>query len=204
MNAFELYNEKGKPCGIWCCGKCRKLVLSPTWRQAEKSTQEEAERCCRPPVCDTCHKEFKPQYSNQVHECDECERSRLATERDARLFKRIESAEDVTGNYDGPVYVEGSNGGDMGEGYFSSIECVYDDEDGADGWAFACTSRIEKLDIDHCIENLCSDGYEDMQDRLMIPQSLKDAVDEFNRLNETALTVWEADYKRKVRIAAEE
>lgn len=208
MNAFELYDENHKPTGIFACGKCRKLTLNPRWHETgqPKSTREEAEKCCRPPVCNTCHKEFKPRYSNQVHECSDCERTRLNIERSARLLKRLETAEDVTGTYDGPIYIEGSNGGDMGEGFYSLADYAVeyfdeeDETDGSFGWAFACKSRAEKLDINDCIENLCSDGYEDMEYHLTIPQSLNDAIDEFNRVNEQALTIYETDYKRKVRL----
>ena len=203
MDAFQLYNEKGTPTGVWCCGKCRKLVLEPAWRpsgDSPKSTQEAAESCCRPPTCVVCGKEMKPGYDR---ECSECRDSRYQRERAARQLKRLEAAEDVSATYEGPVYYEGT-GGDMGEGYHSSVEqlaeSLYDDGFDDPDWAFACESRQLKLDLDHAIENLCSDSYEGMEDQLTIPQSLRDAVAEFNEINKVALTVYECDYKRKVRV----
>lgn len=202
MNAFELYNEHGKPTGVWCCGKCRKLTLSPAWTPSSedpKSTKEAADECCMPPKCSTCGGDRQPGYER---ECSTCRSKRWNAESAERLAKRIEKAEDVTGNYEGPVYIEGGRG-DMGEGFYSSIEYAIDsvlDSEDDEKWAFTCTSRVEKLCIGNAIEHLCYDGYEDMADNLQIPDSLAAAVDEFNRINEKALTVWDVDYSRKINL----
>jgi hypothetical protein len=39
-----------------------------------------------------------------------------------------------------------------------------------------------------------------MFESLAVPKSLQEAIDEFNRINQTALTVWNVDYSRKVRL----
>lgn len=211
MDAFQLFTEAAKPTGIWCCGKCRKLTLSPVWSPSSdnpRSTQEAAEACCRPPVCEGCGKDFERQYSNSS-ECRECERARRDREAIERLERLIEKAEDVTATYDGPLFIEGAMvSGDWGDEFFSDKSAViesyeYEDEELPE-WAFACKSRIEKLDLDRAIENLCRDGYEDMEIRLTMPPSLEAAIVEFNTTNEAALTVYETDYKRKVRLTREE
>jgi len=210
MNAFQLHNDKGKPTGIWCCGECRKLVLSPLWtanRDNPKSTKEAADICCDPNgrmYCFTC----KAICMGVQHgECKLCRDKADAKRREERAIsdrKRLENAQDVTDSYDGPVYIDGYSG-DWGEGFFSSVEAVHDYLDHLEivdlpEFAFCCESRIERLDLDFVIENLCSDGYEDMENRLTIPESLKAAVAEFNELNRDDLTVWNTDYKRKVRL----
>jgi len=207
MHAFELYNERHEPTGIWCCGKCRRLTLSPLWTigndSEPKSTREAAELCCTTPKCKTCGSEFDPSHSQRV-ECGKCEAERRTLERARAVAGRISKADDATGNYDGPLYMEDSGGGDWGEGFFSSMEALLDYLEYHDGdrpqWVFACTPQDCKLDIDDMVEQLTSDGYEDMADNIHIPASLREAVEEFNRVNETALRLWNTDYKRKIRV----
>ncbi len=213
MDAFELFNESQKPTGIWCCGKCRKLVLSPWWtinNKTEKSTREAAEACCRSPVCKTCQQEYTPPCVSSLNECQKCSNERFQKESWERYQKRLETAEDVTATYDGPVYAEHRDDGDMNDGFFSEMEilldCVEDGEEedgGLPEWVFACRPRIENMDLGTILENLCSDGYEDMEDHLEIPDSLSKAIDEFNAINEAALTVYDVDYKRKIRVKPE-
>lgn len=202
MNAFELFNEHGNPCGVWCCGNCRKLVLSPVWSPDStepKSTREAAEKCCTPKLC-KCGKEAE----TYGHECGKCRSERWSQEQHQRHAKRLLAAEDVTGTYNGPVYVEFSNGGDMGEGYYSSVELVVEDaecaEEESPQWAFACRAEVRGLNIDGALEQVCDDGYEGMGDNLEIPKSLRDEVDKFNKENESRLTCYEVDYKRKVKV----
>lgn len=214
MEAFELYNENQKPTGVWCCGKCRKLVLSPQWTtdsKAERSTREAAEACCRPPVCETCQQEYTPIFAVSGHgECEKCSDSRYQKKAWDLYQKRLKNAEDVTSTYDGPIYAENRNDGDMQDGYFSEVGILLDyaedgeEEDGGlPEWVFACWSRIEKMDIGTILENLCYDGYEDMETYVVVPDSLEKAIAEFNADNEKALTVWEVDYKRKIRVKTE-
>jgi hypothetical protein len=67
-------------------------------------------------------------------------------------------------------------------------------------WAFCCKPTHQKLDLEDAIHRLCEDGYEDMWESLEVPKSLQEAVAEFNRINQTALTVWNVDYTRKVKL----
>lgn len=207
MEAFELYNKKGEPCGVWCCGKCRKLVLNPHWHEPHqhKSTREAAEKCCQPQLCE-CGKPSAVQYGES--ECSDCRHARWSRERAERLEKTLAAAEDVTSTYDGPLYVEGMTG-DWGEGYFSNREAVFDyltddeldEESGGDElWAFACTSEVRGIDVDRALEQVCEDGYDDMGSDIVVPQYLKDAVDQFNKENASRLTVWNWDSRRKILI----
>jgi hypothetical protein len=207
MDAFELYNEKHEPTGVWCCGKCRKLVLSPVWHfgsSSERSTREGAEQCCRPRICE-CGKPTDYETSSQ---CSECRSVAWRREQAERLAKTLAAAEDVTGTYDGPVCIEGGHNGEWGEGFSSSPHAAaeyLEDDDTADEfesevWAFACTSEVRAIDIGDAIERVCEDGYEDMGSDLVVPQYLQEAVDRFNKENEKRLTVWNVDSKRKVLI----
>jgi hypothetical protein len=207
MDAFELFNERGEPCGVWCCGKCRKLTMED-WRPSSgppKSTREAAEKCCQPWICETCG---APGSMYHVDECDDCRSKRWAVERAEGLQKKLETAEDVTDGYEGPVCLESYSGGDMGDGYFSSaevaLEYLSDDDDfQADGevWAFACVADIRGIDIERALEQVCEDGYEDMGSDLRVSKELREAVDKFNKENERSLTCWDVDYRRKVRLA---
>jgi hypothetical protein len=209
MDAFELYNSKGEPCGVWCCGKCRKLTMED-WRPSSgppKSTRESAEKCCQPWICETCG---SPGTMYSPDECETCRSKRFAISRADRLAKLLAAAKDVTAEYEGPVCVEDYSGGDMGgDGFFSAAhiaaEYLADGEDAQPGerWAFACKPEVRQLDIADAIERLCEDGYEDMGDDLSPTKALLDAAAEFNQLYKSELTVWNVDHSRKIRIVVE-
>ena len=217
MDAFELFNEKGSPTGVWCCGNCRKLVLSQTFTpsnaNAPKSDRESAEACCRPQFCTKCQAELKTDRLRKQMFCSDCESAAWREQHAAREQERLEKAELVT-DYDGPLYLDGYSG-DWGDAYHSDLEhlvesiadseYIYDDEgrldpDSIPEFAFCCTTEVKALDLDHAIENLCEDGYEDMGDRLTIPPLLNVAVELFNRINEKSLTCYNQDMKHKVAI----
>jgi hypothetical protein len=191
------------------------VTLNPLWgsgKSSEKNTREAAEDCCRPQVCVTCGAEKKT--NNYDPDCNRCRDDRWARERAERDAKRLENAEDVTDSYTGPVYLDGVRG-DWGDGFHSDVGSLADaiDEEIADRdpeelppawlcepWAFACKPKHQKLDLEDAIHRLCEDGYEDMFESLAVPKSLQEAIDEFNRINATALTIWNVDYSRKVRL----
>lgn len=213
MNAFQLYNENHQPCGIWACGECRSIASKYPQYTPDES-KDIAELCCQKIViCKTCGNQCERRPWDVEFQCRECERKDREERERKRLEKLIANAVDVTGEYNDPVYVESFFGGDMGEGFFSSmdiageyiVDSFTDDDGGYNGpeWAFACESRVESLDIERCVEILCDDGYEDMASSISIPQSLTDAVKEFNEINKAALTVWEVDYSRKIKLRIE-
>lgn len=209
MDAIELFTSAGKTTGCWICGKCKKVTLNPLWHEQgqDKNTREAAELCCRTPVCKTCGKEFerKP-YMSYRADCEQCGSAARDKEQAEREQRQLAAAEDVTATYDGPVYIEGSLGGDWGDGFYSDVATVADHYEGEGEhppeWAFCCKPTQRQLDIYQAIEILCDDGYEDMGDRMTVPESLTAAVAEFNRVNEQALTVWQVDYQRKIRVRA--
>lgn len=204
---FELFNEKGTPTGIWACGKCRKLVLHPAWTPSSeepKSTREAAEACCQPDWCQVCKAKGEKVIRGACKRCRDLDSQRWRENHRLRMQKLLEEAEDVSESYSGPVYCEGSTGGDWGEGYFSDLETFLDHTHGerdAPEWVFCCESEQFQLDLDRAIENLCCDGYEGMEERLSIPPSLIEAVAEFNTINAKSLVVWNSDLKRKVRVS---
>lgn len=215
MKAFELYNEKGETCGVWVCGECRRIPVAyyddpahPGSLPVRRNCKELAEECCTPCVCETCGVTFDPKYQRRENECSKCDGARWLAKQNALHMDRLESAEDVTETYKGGfLWIRGVPGvHTSNNGFFESVvdltkhielhDEYYEDQ----VWAFACTPRSVELDIDNAIENLCSDGYEDMEDMLTIPQSLKDGVEEFNRINKNVLDIWEVDYTRKIRV----
>lgn len=210
MNAFELYNEKQKPTGVWCCGKCRKLVLSPLWSASSdrpKSTREAAELCCDPygrMYCFGCDAICMNVQHGKCKLCRDREGEERRQKADAREAELLEKAEDVSASYDGPVYYDGLSG-DWGEGFFSDVETLvdrlHDEEADRPEFVFCCKPIVKELDIESAIENLCQDGYEDMDSHLVIPPELTEAVALFNKINCMALHVWETDYTQKVRVA---
>jgi len=212
MNATELQSLKdGSGTGVWCCKQCGIVYASNQYRKlSQEELQAEAEKCCRVPVCKTCSQEFERRYPAEDM-CSKCKDEAYRRKEERQLLERLEKAVDVTDSYDGPVYCEEYNGcSDMGEGYYIDINSLHDALAGdvADSewpeWAFACKSRKNLLDLDYAIERLCEDGYEDMADYLVIPASLEAAVKEFNESNDGALTVWEVDCSRKIRIPREQ
>lgn len=222
MHAFELYTllEPGvfRRTGIWCCGVCNKLVLNPIWAMHphKKSTKEAAELCCAPPMCRICGQlveEHRPSYEQPAHR--QCVSREREAENAARYAAIVAKAKDVSAEYSGPISLYDSVGGDMGDGYFSDlgvlVEYLADDESyvvEVDGkpeyvgpeWAFACVSQQRRAGADSIIERVCSDGYDDMETRLTVPPELTAALQQFNELNATALTVYECDMSRKIDI----
>lgn len=218
MDAFELFNEKGSPTGVWCCGKCRKLVLNPVCirdHSAPKSTREAAELCCTAPKCPKCGCEDRKKFydhwppDSTCMDCDSEERREEFARRNAEL---LETAEDVTESYTGGIVwseeFHGSN-----DGMFQSVDdfidtlanedkdCLFDGDTYIGPTAvFASEVEPKRLDIWRSIEWICEEGYEDMELHLTIPESLKSAEKEFNEINAKALQVYSPDHKRKVRL----
>lgn len=202
MDAFELYNETGKPIGIWACGKCRRLTLQYTGDSSRLNTKESAEACCRPRLCE-CG-QVAGEYSSN-NECDYCRKKRWQKEQGEKLSRRIAAAEDVTDTYTGPVYCEGFDVGGWGDGYYADISDLLDAIGGEaevnpPQWAFACTPDVRTIDARDIIEQICDDGYEGMIDFLSPSQELIAACKKFNEDNEQYMTVWHADYERKIQI----
>jgi len=220
MDAFELFNENGKPTGVWCCGKCRKirvLPLGPYGRMKEDeplNTKEGAEACCKTPICPQCGKEILDRTFRNTGMCGDCDSEHYRQQQAERLQRQIEKATLVT-DYEGPVYCENGPSGDYGDHYHSDInhlvDSIVDSDDYFDSegkfdperipeFAFCCKEELKLLDIDNAIERLTEDGYEGMDERLDIPESLRAAVQEFNDKNASALRVYNEDPTRKLAL----
>lgn len=177
----------------WACKQCGRF-----WNQDEHMARY---CCCTEGPCEECG--ARRDRHNRL--CEDCRKKK-----DAEVLRqRIADAEDITDtNYAEMVFVEELDDGENGAFFASAqdaaeaIRDAYfdDDESPRPEWAFACDPQHYALDVDEMIENLCSDGYEDMESNQTIPKSLRKAVDHFNKINAKWLTAWHPDYSRKIRI----
>jgi hypothetical protein len=114
----------------------------------------------------------------------------------------LEKAELVT-DYEGPVYLDGVGNGSFGKGFFSDVQELSEHLDFHEGerplFAHCCTSRKFSIDLDSVLENATQEMYDDIADDVDGVTELQDAVDAFNKANESIKT-WDPDYKRKVAI----
>lgn len=184
MNPITLTSENSD-LKVYVCGRCRYTC----------SSLEHAERCCK---CSFCGEPTEAKGRVYHHEC-------WRKDHDERWAQRLADAEEVP--YEGGfVYTEAGGGQD---GFHSDMDSLLDylaDEAEVDRpeFVFACKSHHKAMGIGDILEQLCCDGYEDMEDYLTVPESLGKAVEEFNEKNRTALTVWDYDLKRKHRVPLEE
>jgi hypothetical protein len=191
METKELFLENGKSAGVFACGKCKLICAS----------SELADKCCDW-KCVDCSVGVR----NYTTRCDSCH-SKVMLDRRAALLEKAQIVED----YDGWVCCDECSGGQ--DGYFPSLEefvdYIFDEAwgdpevEGSPEWpefVFACKSDVKELDVGNSIENMCEGGYEEMEEGLRGKDELYAAVDKFNELNRDALTCWEVDYKRKVRV----
>lgn len=133
-----------------------------------------------------------------------------------RYLERLDEATEVT-DYDGWLYCEEAWG--SMDGYFMQMEDLTDALEECEGesesqpfvwpqFAFCCKGKVEPLDLERVLDLVTDegfeDGYEEIRERLQGVAELRAAVDAFNELNQEALTRWEIDYTRKVRIPAKE
>jgi hypothetical protein len=118
-----------------------------------------------------------------------------------RRAKDLEKAELV--EWDGSmIFSEEVRG--YRDGWFNSpdelLDCI-DDEENAPQFAFLGRKRIKELDISRAIEQMTADTYDDAELHIASADwcALMAAVDEFNA--KYAVTYYEHDYKKKVRLA---
>jgi len=217
MNAFELFMPDGKSAGIYACGKCR-LVYSPKWfveDNASELAMGQAEKCCRPPVCNKCGVEL-PLHNGWVS-CDKCRRERGMVEE----ASRFEKAEKISwSDWDGPVYCEEFAG--HHDGYFENLEHVeeylndhvmdeteIEDSDREFGniveaeipkYMWACIrNKPGRIDVDDLVEGYLIDwlpeewGAKDLEGA----DDLQEALDTFIGLNQDIWT-YDVDYKKAI------
>lgn len=189
MNTIELFHQDGRPAKVWACGKCKHV----------KKTEEEAKLCCEPWSCTKCGLRCD-QYRTM---CDGCQR----IEAGIRRARRMEAAVEVT-DYDGWVFCEEIDG--YNNGYWPSLEefvdYVHDEfEDvGIPEFVYCCTPEAKEICIVDVVQTLLCDIDDEMADNFFDSlegmAELEAAVEKWNLANKTRLTLYEADYKRKVRV----
>jgi len=194
MNPVELlvakpagHGERIEPAGVFFCSKCRRV-----W-----PNEHDAGQCC---LCSYCGKEL-PKGENYHHY--ECMMSAYRKRHEAQLA----SARVVT-DHEGFVFCEqgGPNDGyaqdidEMAEWWQDEIDSGDRGRDEYPEFVLACMVRPPRqVDADDLVEMLAEEGYEDMHDDVVVPDSLKDALKEFNDANKNLVT-YEPDYKRKVKM----
>lgn len=182
MDPYELISPKtGKPCGVFVCGKCN--LVTP---------KDLVDRCCRPCECG------KPSRNRFECKCSDC----VNAEYHQRRAKQLEEAELV--EWDGSMIFSEEVSG-YRDGWFDSPDDLLDylaDEDEVDKPEFAFIGRrcVRELDIDRAIERMTEDTYEDAEINASLEDMTKlgEAVAMFNA--KYAVTYYEHDYKRKVRL----
>jgi hypothetical protein len=195
MNAIYLHLPDGTATKWSMCSECKQVAAPGNYDLSVK--------CC------TCYECGLPLAKNERTPWAEgtgkalyhlkCQEKRQR-EREA---DRLEKAQLLT-DYDGPVYCDGWSGS-FGDGYFADVEelaeTLDDDEDQSSrpAFAFCCTTRGFSIDMDSVLENATQEMYDDIADDLDGVCELQDAVEAFNKANESIKT-WEPDYKRKVAI----
>ena len=191
MNSVELFIAGGKSAGVFACGQCKIIHKTPA----------DAEQCCDW-KCSKCGAKTE-RFSTQCSSCWNVVRAEGHA-------KRLAAAELVT-EYNGWICCDSGCGSQ--DGYFPSIEDYVDyifDEGWGDpefedspAWpefVFTCERDIKEIDVSNVIENLCSDGYDEMDEHLKGVKELGAAIDAFNLLNENALTCWSVNYKKKIAV----
>ena len=187
MNPIELLMPGGKPSGVFACEKCGTV----------NNSHSMASRCCNW-KCDQCGKDV----TRGLTKCSQCTDEALRK----RMLERLDAAEEVK-DWDSWVYSEDFTG--HNDGWFTSLDDLIDyvgdlDEDergDLPDFVFCSKTDVRKVDLDHAIERACEDGYEDMGvGGFWLEKETQEAIDRFNKANEAALTVFEVDYKRKVRV----
>lgn len=195
MKIQRLFLENGKDAGIFYCGKCR-LV----YREAAKATQ-----CCVDYKCEC----GAPRDRKPYIYCQDCRAERERAKEQA-LFDKAETVNYHNTHVLAQVFDYGCGGPQ--DGFFSTMEelldwyedanfeAVDDEIVGPPEYVFACTTVDYRLDIDQAIENMTENGYEDMYDNLVMSDELNKGLDHYHEINKQALTGYEIDYTRKIKV----
>ena len=189
MNPYELLSPAGKPCGVFCCGKCNAVLA-----------EDLAEKCCKP--CE-CGKETMNRFQA---ECNECYRKRL----NDRRHEQLREAEEI--EWDGEMMLLSEDLPNHRDGWYTDPEDVAEaihwrkqEEPGFEPpeFVFASTRRTKGLNLNSAIENMLDDTHEDADwPSKSAVAELQKHVDVFNA--KESITFFEPDYKRKVRIVGVE
>ena len=189
MNGYELISPKtNKPCGVFVCGVCN-LVTH----------RDLVEKCCKPCECG------KPSRNRFECRCSDCAHA----DYNARRRKQLDAATEIEWDGEMMLYSEDVTGSRDGwhtcpDELMEEIEeCEYEDEHfERPEFVFASIKKVNELDLSRMVERMTEDTYEDAGDNISSADfmELQKHVDAFNAKN--AVTYFDPDYKRKIRVPA--
>lgn len=187
MNSYELISPKtDKPCGVFACGVCNRIVAKKL-----------IDTCCAPCKCG------QPSRNRFECRCDECANADSRNRRQALLDK----AEEI--EWDGEMMLLSTELVNSRDGWYANPDEVLEElaerETHGDRFerpvfVFASRKMVRGLDLGHLLEQMCEDTFEDAGDSISdaAVKELQRHVDKFNEAN--AITYYEPDYSKKVRI----
>lgn len=193
MNAENLHLKDGTPTRAWYCSTCHIVY----------QTQNAAEACCRPAVCESCGQEMDKPKS--WHKCDKCRDAAFESGRVAKESERFAAAKKVTA-FDGWVYCEYID--NHNDGFFESLEQLIDfcqdEEEIMPDYCWSCNAvSFVNLDISNALEDIEQNGYEDFDaSDCKGLDTLQAAVKVFNEANRNTVK-YEPNYDLAVMLPPE-
>ncbi|MCR4293654.1 MAG: hypothetical protein NUV76_12345 [Candidatus Kuenenia sp.] len=171
MNVQELFLKDGKSAGVYYCEECKIITKK----------KEDANNCCKRNNCKYCSKLVEEKYWLAHRECIEKD--------------KMEKAEKLD-TWDGWVFYE--------DKYYETIETLIEElEDNGDTipqYVYICKeSPFPAINIDHLIERIEENSYEEIIDSLVGLDELTEAINDFNE-NNKKLVSYLPDETKKVKI----
>lgn len=182
---------------IWVCGQCG-TMHTHGFGGHTLTTEERAAQCCLLKKCD-CGRAKEIQHYEKCRTCRDKEDS-------LREIERMKSAELVE-THDGMIFVDGYGG--YREGFFNDVDDLLEwieGEDDSDNFpipefVFCCVQKHfkdEHISAGDIIENETQDYHEDYHQQLD-EDGLQKLLNQW--VSEQALSSWDVDYSKKVRIS---
>ncbi len=136
MNAQELFLKDGASAKVWYCSECKIVAKN----------KEDADNCCKRNDCKYCGKIVERLHWLSHDECAESNRRKKTEKLDT---------------WDGMVFYEGK--------YFSGVEDLLEHleimEEEIPDYVYVCkTDPFPKINIDHIIEKIKENSYENVMD----------------------------------------
>jgi len=188
MNATNLHLPDGTPTQVWFCTTCRIV----------HRTQQSAESCCTPVLCETCQ---QPVAEKHWTKCRTCRDTAIAA-KEADRFEKAAKIPDT--EYDGWVYLKGDFF-DCVESLVEHLESQHDGEDPCSLplYCWACTSE-KVIDGSSLMHRLLDgieawDEFDPTKDLDGIP-ALQIALEAFAEINKEVVT-YNPDFTRAITIS---
>lgn len=185
MNAQELFRKDGTATGVFFCSECKTVSRD----------QPLVEQCCKPTLCEECGEVAQKYWTL----CSRCK-----AEKDHKSY--LEKLEKATTIKDTDKFIHCEDYQGYHDGYFSDTGELLDYLSNIDDeieWPVTVTvceeEPIEKIGIDHILEVIAEEGFEDILDHIQGAEELQKALDAFYELNETVVS-WTVAYKEKIII----